>query len=129
MRKESALVTFILTVLKPGELIESVPYGRGLNTVKSPERSVSVRVVFPSLSNSTDACWIGSPFGSVTLPWTDPDFCWAETLTTPIAIRTNTSVKRCLLIHESVDNVLFLTTEINLLSSASYPTSREATII
>ena len=77
------VVTLILAVLKPGELIESFPYDCVLNSLKSPETSVIVREVFPFASNSTEACWIASPFGSVTLPLICIGGCWAEALNIP----------------------------------------------
>ena len=64
----SVVVTLIWTLLKPGELIERVPYVRVLNTVKFPLSSVVVRVVFPFASNSTVAFVIAAPFWSETTP-------------------------------------------------------------
>ena len=81
----------IFALLKPGELIESVPYVVEPNTVKSPERSVRVRVVLPFDSNSTEACWIASPLGSVTVPWIGFGGCWADVLTSAIVIHRQTS--------------------------------------
>jgi hypothetical protein len=82
-------VSFICTLLKPGELIESVPYDRVLNTVKFPLSSVVVRVVFPFASNATVAFAIAAPFWSETLPVIVAGFCWADTLNTPTINQNN----------------------------------------
>ena len=109
----SADVTLIFMLLKPGELIESVPYLCVLNTVKFPERSVAVRAVPPFASNSTAAFAIAAPFRSDTTPLIFVAGCWADACTMADITHINTNVKRCLLVHGRDDAVLFLTTEIN----------------
>lgn len=57
-----------MIVLKPGELIESVPYDCVLKTVKFPAMSVAVRIEVPFDSNSTEAFGIAAPLESETMP-------------------------------------------------------------
>src|ERR1044072_1560608 len=125
----SVAVTLIWTLLKPGELIESVPYVLVLNTVKFPVSSVVVRVVLPFVSNSTVAFVIAAPFWSQTIPLIFPCCCWPDAHIIAHTLQIKTNAKRCLLVHESFDRVLFLTTAINALRSVSALISVQATLI
>jgi len=87
-----AVETLILIVLKPGELMESVPYERVLNNVKFPETSVCVRMVVLLESNSTIAFAIAAPFESETTPEIFTD-SWPTTLLAPSTLAHNTNLK------------------------------------
>jgi hypothetical protein len=107
-------VSLICMLLNPGELIDSVPYVLVLNTVKFPLSSVVVRVVFPFASNSTVAFAIAAPFWSETTPVIFAVCRWPAALIMTNMIHPTTNAKRCLLVHGSLDRVLFLTTAINV---------------
>jgi len=107
-------VTSILIVLKPGELIDRVPYGCVLNTVKFPASSVAVRTEFPFASNSTDAFAIAAPEESETTPEILVSCCCANVFTTKKTTPQSAMVQRRLLVHDSSGPVLFFTVALML---------------
>src|ERR1043166_3333462 len=103
----SVFDTSILIVLNPGELIERVPYGSVLNSVKFPASSVAVRTDLPFPSNSTDAFAMTAPDGSETAPEILVSCCWATTVTTADMTQQTVTVQRRLPIHDPPGPVRF----------------------
>ena len=101
------LETSILIVLKPGELIESVPYNSVLKTVKFPSPSVAVRTEVPFASNSTDAFGIAAPLASETTP--EIRCCCAKVGMAANRIQHSAMVQLCcFLVHERTGPIRFI---------------------